>query len=148
MLIYITQTKPSTPDPDLIPTQVLVTGSSQIQDEMFQYATHRVQLSQSKTQEIKEHSVSKGHEYRYDIACEGIVRCQCGWNSEEPEMVGALAKTKRCMLTPERSNAPSAVLDSIFCATVSTAQVTQGCPIFMPAIAASLGQTKHACCKS
>ncbi|KAN0083657.1 HORMA domain containing protein [Elaphomyces granulatus] len=87
MLICTVQTKPSTPDPDLIPTQVLVNGSSQIRDEMFQYATHRVQLSQSKTQEMKGQSLSQGREYRRDTAYEGIIRCQCGWNGEEPEMI-------------------------------------------------------------
>ena len=136
MLICTTQTKPSTPDPDLIPTQVLVNGSSQIRDEMFQYATHRVQLSQSKTQEMKGQSLSQGREYRRDTAYEGIIRCQCGWNGEEPEMVSVPTKTRRCILTLERSNALSVVLDSTFCATVSTVQVTLGCPIFMPAIAA------------
>lgn len=93
------QTVSSTPDSDLVPTQRLdVTVPFGVHSEMPQYYTaqRQVQLSQVKTTEIQQHARSKDVNYIRETGSGdmGTVRCQCGWNGEEPEMV-SVATTNR-----------------------------------------------------
>lgn len=81
---------PSCPDSDLVPTQPIYTISAT--DIGGPDTDHNMRLSQKKTLQIEEFSrmqipgLAKGTE---NLAI-GLVKCQCGWDGEEPEMVSPI----------------------------------------------------------
>lgn len=81
---------PSCPDSDLVPTQPIYTISAT--DIGGPGTDHNMRLSQKKTLQIEEFSrmqipgLAKGTE---NLAI-GLVKCQCGWDGEEPEMVSPI----------------------------------------------------------
>ena len=78
------------PDSDLVPTQPIYTVSAT--DIGGVDTDHNMRLSQKKTHQIEKFSrmqipgLAKGTE---SLAI-GLVKCQCGWDGEEPEMVSPI----------------------------------------------------------
>jgi hypothetical protein len=71
-----------------------------------------------------------------------LVRCQCGWNGEEPEMVSSEGPLKDYVLNFVRLNALSVALVSMRCAMVSMARMIRGLLAFMLVTGVCSNQTR------
>ncbi|KAJ9401058.1 hypothetical protein DTO282F9_2006 [Paecilomyces variotii] len=77
----------STPDGELVPTQQLNYASNfSLWDEDSPNVHGHLQLSETKASQIRQHISSLTPDNRTSNAAK-VIRCQCSWNGEEPDMI-------------------------------------------------------------
>lgn len=128
----------STPDGELVPTQQLNYASNfSLWDEDSPNVHEHLELSETKASQIRKHISSLTPDNRTSNAAK-VIRCQCSWNGEEPDMVRVCYLMQLSQANcAKRSSVRSAILINTLSVMVSQTPRTPDFRKFMLVIDAS-----------